>query len=85
MRRLVNVYQIAVGTSPDHEGVVIRLNPEKPDEVFFTLTPEVAIKVADSLRETVTELSQHGQSTRPRTADSHSIIIAREPGGKLDS
>ena len=88
MRRFINVQQLAVGTSPDHEGVVIKLNPAQPDEITFTLTPESAIKISAVMHEDATKLLQEGKSkkqARPRTAESHSITIVRERGEKLDS
>jgi hypothetical protein len=85
MRQVISVEKIMVGTSPDFEGVVLVLNHERPEEILFALTPEWAIRIADTMREVATKLLQEGQTSSHRSAESHSIEIARERGEKLDS
>jgi hypothetical protein len=87
MRRLINVQQLGIGINPDYEGVVVLLNPEGPDVMLFTLTPEAANKASEALHEYATKLLQEGKSKKqgPRLAESRSITIFRERGEKLDS
>jgi hypothetical protein len=86
--RFITVEKLNVGISPDHEGVLVILNPGKSDETLFTLTARSAIQVSEALQEYATklsEVSEVGRQAQPRRAESNSIVIDRERGENLDS
>jgi hypothetical protein len=85
MPRRMAIEKLNIGIRPGYEGIVVILNPHEPEAMLFTLNPAAAIRVSEELRKYAQKVSEDSKSTSPSRDESHSTVIARERGEKLDS
>jgi hypothetical protein len=85
MTHTIAVEKLNIGIRPGYEGVVVILNPDEPDQMLFALTPAAAIRVSEELRKYAQKVSEGSKRTSTPRDESHSTVIARERGERLDS